>query len=123
MKKKLSRSAVILLCMLQLCGCTSMRTMEPSATSLEEKLKVGDHLIIYEKSGRVVDMTLTAIEAEVLYGTLSWDSTRAVEVKFSDASKIERESVDGGKTVLAVVGGGVALYYILSFIFLIAILG
>ena len=72
-------------------------------------MEVGDHLVIYEKSGRIADMTLTLIDGDILEGTLAGNNFIPVEVDINDIEKIEVEKIDGVKTTLAVVGGTIIL--------------
>jgi len=106
MKSKLT---VILIAGISLVGCTTMRPLETGQSSLIEQLEVGDHLVIYEKSGRIADMTLTLIDDDSLEGTLADNSLIPVEVDINDIEKIEVEKIDGVKTTLAVVGGTIVI--------------
>ncbi len=101
MKSKLT---VILIAGISLVGCTTMRPIETGQSNLTEKLEAGDHLVIYEKSGRIVDMTLDVIDGDSLEGTLADNNLIPVEVDINDIEKIEVEKIDGVKNSLAVVG-------------------
>lgn len=50
-------------------------------------------------------MKVVKIEQNQIIGSLTEDPLSSVSIHFDDIEKIELESVDGGKTVLAVVGG------------------
>ena len=106
MKSKLT---VILIVGISLVGCTTMRPMETEQSKLTEQLEVGDHLMVYEKSGRIVDMTLDVIDGDSLEGTLAGNNFIPVEVDIDDIEKIEVEKIDGVKTTLAVVGGVIVI--------------
>jgi hypothetical protein len=106
MKTKLT---VILIAGISLVGCTTMRPVETEQSKLTEQLEVGDHLIVYEKSGRIVDMTLDVIGGDSLEGTLAGNNFIPVEVDIDDIEKIEVEKIDGVKTTLAVVGGVIVI--------------
>ncbi len=106
MKSKLT---VILIAGISLVGCTTMRPMETEQSKLTEQLEVGDHLIVYEKSGRIVDMTLDVIDGDSLEGTLAGNNFIPVDVNIDDIEKIEVEKIDGVKTTLAVVGGVIVI--------------
>ncbi len=106
MKSKLT---VILIAGISLVGCTTMRPVESGQSNLTEQLEVGDHLVIYEKSGRIADMTLTLIDGDILKGTLAGNNFIPVEVDINDIEKIEVEKIDGVKTTLAVVGGTIVI--------------
>lgn len=104
-----SKLTVILIAGISLVGCTTMRPIETGQANLIEQLEVGDHLIVYEKSGRIVDMTLAVIDDDSLEGTLADNSLVPVEVDINDIEKIEVEKIDGVKTTLAVVGGTIII--------------
>ncbi len=104
-----SKLTVILIAGISLVGCTTMRPIETGQANLIEQLEVGDHLIVYEKSGRIVDMTLAVIDDDSLEGTLADNSLVPVEVDINDIKKIEVEKIDGVKTTLAVVGGTIII--------------
>ncbi len=104
-----SKLTVILIAGISLVGCTTMRPIETGQSNLAEQLEVGDHLVIYEKSGRIADMTLTLIDGDILEGTLAGNNFIPVEVDINDIEKIEVEKIDGVKTTLAVVGGTIVL--------------
>ena len=100
---------IILIAGISLAGCTTMRPIDVQQTKLTEQVAVGDHLVIYEKSGRIVDMTLALIDADSLQGTLAENSLIPVQVDINDIEKIEVEKIDGVKTTLAVVGGTIVI--------------
>lgn len=99
-------------------GCTSMQPMQTDHAKIQNKIEIGDHLIIYENSGRIVDMTLTMIDGDILRGSLADNNLTPVEVSVHDIAKIEIEKVDGGKTVLAVVGGVAAAVVLIPLVLL-----
>jgi len=106
MKSKLT---VILIAGISLVGCSTMRPVETGQSKLTEQLEGGDHLVIYEKSGRIADMTLTLIDGDSLEGTLAGNNFIPVEVDIDEIEKIEVEKIDGVKTTLAVVGGVIVI--------------
>ena len=106
MKSKLT---VILIAGISLVGCTTMRPIETQQSNLTEQFEVGDHLVIYEKSGRIADMTLTLIDGDSLHGSLADSRRTPVQVDINDIEKIEVEKIDGVKTTLAVIGGAIVI--------------
>ncbi|MFQ5982582.1 MAG: hypothetical protein ACE5KS_04320, partial [Woeseiaceae bacterium] len=66
-----SNTFIILISGISLMGCTTMRPIDAQPSNLTEQLEVGDHLVVYEKSGRIVDMTLAEIDGDTLQGTLA----------------------------------------------------
>lgn len=104
-----ARLFVILLAGISMVGCTTMRTVDSQPANLTEQIEVGDHLVVYEKSGRIVDMTVSVISDTTLEGTLAENTFAPVTVVIDDIEKIEVEKIDGAKTTLAVVGGTIII--------------
>ncbi len=104
-----SKLIVILIAGISLVGCTTMRPIETQQSDLTEQFEVGDHLVIYEKSGRIADMTLTLIDGDSLHGSLADSRRTPVQVDINDIEKIEVEKIDGVKTTLAVIGGAIVI--------------
>lgn len=100
--------ALIVLCLVS--GCTSLQPVQPEQTlDKVNQLEVGSRLIVYEKSGRRIDMRFVRMDEHALYGSLTQDGLHAITVIFEDVEAIETEQVDGLKTSLAAVGGIVLL--------------
>lgn len=104
-----ARLIVILIAGISLVGCTTMRPVDTQPANLTEQIEVGDHLVVYEKSGRIVDMTVSVISDTTLDGTLASNTYVPVTVNIDDIEKIEVEKIDGVKTTLAVVGGTIVI--------------
>ncbi len=104
-----SKLIIVLVTTISLMGCTTMRTMDAQQPDFVEQLEVGDHLVVYEKSGRVVDMTLTEIDGSVLYGSVHDSGLTTVEVDLQQIVKVEIEKISGVKTTAAILGGIVLL--------------
>jgi len=104
-----SRKLILLMFGISLFGCTSMRTVDMAQSDFAERFETGDHLVVYERQGRIIDMKLTKLEDGVLYGSLSGYGLSTVEVELADVEKIEIEKISGAKTTGAVVGGIVLL--------------
>ncbi len=104
-----SKQLILLISVISLVGCTSMRTVDVAEPDFADQFETGDHLVVYEKQGRIVDMKVTRIEDDVLYGSLSDNGLRTVEVSLEDIEKIEIEKISGAKTTGAVLGGIVLL--------------
>ena len=104
-----SKLIVILIAGISLVACTTMRPIETQQSNLTEQIEVGDHLVIYEKSGRIADMTLTLIDGDSLHGSLADSRRTPVQVDINDIEKIEVEKIDGVKTTLAVIGGAIVI--------------
>jgi hypothetical protein len=86
-----------------------MRAVDMAQADFVDHFEVGDHLVVYEKQGRIIDMQFTEVEDGVLYGSLSNDGLTTVEVRVADIQKIEIERISGAKTTGAIVGGIILL--------------
>lgn len=104
-----SKLIVILIASISMIGCTTMRTVDREKYDLTEKLEIGDHLIVYETTGRIVDMKLDSFNGDYLEGTSAKGYPTMVDVNINDIEKIEVEKIDGVKTTLAVVGGAIVI--------------
>lgn len=98
------RILICALTSLSLLGCTTMRPMDAASTELTTQLEPGDHIIVYERSGRVIDMTLTEIGDGMLHGHTDDPAASPVTVDIRDIERLEVEKIDPGKSVLAGVG-------------------
>jgi len=104
MRLKLQRSLIVL-SLAALFGCTTMQEVKPQEGSLTDNLEIGDRIIVYENSGRIVDMRFVLIEGEALRGSLFFDGLEPVEINLHDIEKIEAERIAAGRTTAAVLGG------------------
>ncbi len=103
------KQLILIVSVVSLVGCTSMRPIDMAPADFANHVETGDHLVVYEKQGRILDMTVTHIEDDVLYGSLTDDGLTTVEVRLADIEKIEIEKISGAKTTGAVVGGVILL--------------
>ncbi|NCF51736.1 hypothetical protein GWP57_09000 [Gammaproteobacteria bacterium] len=99
----------VLLTAISMIGCTTMRPVDTRQPELERKLSPNDHLLVYEKSGRVIDMTFIELDAEILRGRLTDGSQGPTSVDIAEIERLEIEKVDGVKTTLAVIGGTIII--------------
>ena len=86
-------------------GCTTMQEVKQQEWLLTDYLEIGDHIIVYETNGRIVDMRFVLIEGNVLRGSLFDDGLESVEIKLEHIQKIEAERIAFGRTTAAVLGG------------------
>ncbi len=105
----LHKYLILFVSLFSLIGCTSMRPVDMTQTDFADAFETGDHLVVYEKQGRVIDMKFTGIENGVMFGSLYTDGLMSVEVVLADIEKIEIEKISGAKTTGAVVGGIILL--------------
>jgi len=99
------RYASIVLLLAGLTGCTTMKQVRPQKDSLADYLETGDRIIVYEESGRIVNMRFVRVDDDRLRGSLTDDGLEAVEIMFTDIRRIEAERVAVWRTAGAVLGG------------------
>ena len=100
---------ILFVSLFSIVGCTSMRPVDMAQADFADAFETGDHLVVYEKQGRIIDMKFTGIENGVMFGSLYSDGLASVEVVLEDIEKIEIEKISGAKTTGAVVGGIILL--------------
>ena len=105
----IGKAMILFVSFVALAGCTSMRAVDMAQADFVDHFEVGDHLVVYEKQGRIIDMQFTEVEDGVLYGSLSNDGLTTVEVRVADIQKIEIEKISGARTTGAIVGGIILL--------------
>ena len=109
------RQLIVMISIVSLVGCTSMRAIEMEQTDFTDHIDTGDHLVVYEKDGRIVDMHVAKVEETVLYGSLVGAGWSTVTVELKDVEKIEIEKISAAKTTGAAVGGLVLLPIVAAF--------
>ncbi len=107
--KLLIRQQLVALILISLVGCTTMQELRPQDGSLAGTLKVGDHIIVHEASGRIIDMRFVKVDNGILLGSLLNDGLHSVEIKVEQIERIEAERIAMGRTTAAVIGGIVLL--------------
>ena len=110
LKRLISLAAIV-----SLLGCTSMRPVEMEQADFTDYIETGDHLVVYEKYGRVLDMKVAKVEPTVIHGSLVGAGWSTVMVELPDVEKIEIEKISGAKTTGAVVGGIILLLIFVAF--------
>jgi hypothetical protein len=82
-------------------GCTSIRSFEGSRV---ERLKLGELATVYETSGRVSRLYISAISDEEIRGQY-YPGGEIVSIPRNDIDSIEVERTDYAKSAVAGVGG------------------
>lgn len=114
---------VVMIAAMSLIGCTSMRPVDAQRTDLAAELDVDDRLMVYETSGRIIDMTFIALDDGKIRGRMNDGSLGPISVATADIEKLEIEKIDGAKTTLAVVGGTIVIVPIALIAGTLAIMG
>lgn len=130
----------LVLCAALAPGCTSWTRVPPSQ-GMHEALHPGDRLRVITRDGEEHKVVLAALTNNELVAELpgtgvAWEpagnaprdlvaTAPAVEPKklmidFSDIVRIERSDVDGGKSALLVLGGGLALLGTIALLFIMS---
>ena len=99
------RTAISIILFALLSGCTTMQEMKARDIQLADQLTTGDHVIVYTRSGRIIDMRFVLIEGDVMRGSLAVDGLEPVEIRLNEIEKIEAERIAAGRTAAAVLGG------------------
>ena len=88
-----------------LAGCTTMKEVKQKDRPLGDYLNIGDHIVVYEKSGKIVDMRFVLIEDDVLRGSYFDDGLEPVEIRLDQIEKVEAERIAVGRSAAVVLGG------------------
>ena len=104
MRLCIHRNTTVLL-LFALAGCTTMQEVKQKEGLLTDYLEIGDHIIVYKKDGRIVDMRFVLVEGNVLRGSLFDDGLESVEINLEHIEKIEAERIAFGRSTAAVLGG------------------
>jgi hypothetical protein len=96
--RALIASLIVFLC---LGGCTSVQPVNLDRNQWWSQLEPFEPIVVYEASGRRVDMTLVSIDDTEVIG-MSGGSR--VQIPMAEVLRIEAEQIDGLKTTGAVVG-------------------
>ena len=102
------RSTLSLLGVLAMSACTTLEPSPASYESLSPQLDPGDRVMIYEKSGRIIDLRVVSVDEEEIRGSLTKNGLEAITVQLSEIERIELEKIAPVRTSLAVLGGIVA---------------
>jgi len=91
-------------------GCTSIRSFEGPRL---ERLKLGELATVYETSGRVSKLYISAITDEEISGQYH-QGGQTVSIPRSDIDSIEVERTDYAKSAGAAVGGAVVAVVVVA---------
>ncbi|MEE4246389.1 MAG: hypothetical protein V2I33_13350 [Kangiellaceae bacterium] len=83
------------------------------------QLEIKDIINVYEKSGRIIEMTIVSYRDGVITGAYTDKPSQSVSVKIDDIERLEVETIDGVKTTFAIIGGIV----VIELLIIISILG
>ena len=109
------KQLILLISFASLIGCTSMRPVDIAQDDFAEHISTGDHLVVYEKDGRILDMQVAKVERTELYGSLTGAGWSTVTVALADVERIEIEKISGARTTGVIVGGIVLLPIVAAF--------
>ena len=102
------RASVILFCGLSLLGCTTMRVMErPAPQQMQDRLEVGDEVLIIADGNRHYALRITALEDDALLGRDK--NQQQFRVHYAAIESIEYRSISAGRTISGVLIGALAV--------------
>ena len=102
---KRRHTILVMLFVAVLAGCTTMKEVKPKDRPLADYLDIGDHIVVYEKSGKIGDMRCVLIEDDVLRGSYFDDGLEPVEIRLDQIEKVEAERIAVGRSAAVVLGG------------------
>lgn len=82
-------------------GCTSMQTVNQAKAEWQDKIELGDKVVVYEHSGKIQPLTVQIITDDGFGGV---GPGGYQDIAWNDIVKIEREQIDPLKTTGAVIG-------------------
>ena len=100
---------LLMVCLVIQASCTTLKEVGSVDVPLDQILKTGDRIVVYEKTGRVIDMRYVLLGNGEIRGSLTENGLKAVEVRIDQIEKIEAERIGAGRTTVAVIGGIVFL--------------
>lgn len=103
--KKTTLALIIFTSLVATAGCTSMREIEFTDRPLPELLRPGDHLLVYQNDGRILDIRYVRIDGSLLRGSLYADGLEPVAIDLAQVERLEVERIAAGRTTLAIAGG------------------
>jgi hypothetical protein len=104
-----ARTAVVLISICALVGCTSMRTIpDVSPTGIQQEVQPGDEIHVVLQDGRKFDLEVTRVDADTLTGVS--DSGKTFRIRYDAVRWLEVAETDGGGIVGGIIGGVGAVY-------------
>jgi uncharacterized protein YceK len=106
------RNIISVLLALCLAGCFSMR---PLAAPIEGRtvaasVKVGQSVRVLTRSQRILELKVTAVEPEALFGRTDQGEGKLYKVPYAAIESLEVRRFSGGKTTGAISVGAIASY-------------
>lgn len=102
-------------------GCTTFKPVEYTEVSLPDLIEVGETYKFTKTDGTVIEMKVTSVSADEVTGTMEGGGGRTILA--TDLQALEVETIDGGKTTLAVIGGIILLPIALAAIIVACMFG
>lgn len=95
---------VLLISLASMFGCTTMHTMhQPTGLAAKEQIQVGDEITVWTKSGRSIQLKVTNVSEDALFGIFKADGKK-YKIPIAAIERIEYGRVNPWKTGFAVVG-------------------
>jgi len=113
-----NKKSLLLLLTFALSCCTSLNKLDSyKEADLSSIVSIGDKLSVTLNSGDNYYLKVVSIKETQMVGTLL-ETGEGITIKVDDIEYIEVETIDGGKTTLAIMGGIVLIPFgILGLVF------
>ena len=114
----MNKKSLLLLLTFALSCCTSLNKLDSyKEADLSSIVSIGDKLSVTLNSGDNYYLKVVSIKETQMVGTLL-ETGEGITIKVDDIEYIEVETIDGGKTTLAIMGGIVLIPFgILGLVF------
>jgi len=100
-----NKKSLLLLLTFALSCCTSLNKLDSyKEADLSSIVSIGDKLSVTLNSGDNYYLKVVSIKETQMVGTLL-ETGEGITIKVDDIEYIEVETIDGGKTTLAIMGG------------------
>ena len=101
----MNKKSLLLLLTFALSCCTSLNKLDSyKEADLSSIVSIGDKLSVTLNSGDNYYLKVVSIKETQMVGTLL-ETGEGITIKVDDIEYIEVETIDGGKTTLAIMGG------------------
>lgn len=101
----MNKKSLVLFLAFAISGCTSLNKLDYyKEVDLSSIVSIGDKLSVTLNSGDNYNLKVVSVKENQMVGTLL-ETSEGITITVDDIEYIEVETIDGGKTTLAIMGG------------------